>query len=134
MTMVTLSLVADGGAIEGHVDAAGWCRCALVQSAGTTSIGAETLRHLSRRLLAWLDKPLESPAGQIEGETVFGVVSLSEHHYTLYSVAEGRDLLLLFQGPDTSVVGTLRLKPSHQLAWRDMLKRLTLDPTSSPPD
>ena len=115
-----IELQAQGGGLRLETDD-GWCRCWLVDD-GDRYLGADTPRVVLTRLLEHLERSDKEIAGELEGQPVRWVLTLSEEHSTLYAARSGDERLLLIQDGDAKLVGRLTISDVDWERWRQALE------------
>jgi hypothetical protein len=104
-----------------------WCRVTLILGGRALKLGAETRPLLFERLRRGLVDELSAPDGRsIDGIDVVWVLSLAEHHATLYAADRGEERILFVQAGDGSLVGRLVLYANDRRRW---MAELTRTPT-----
>ena len=107
----------------------GWCRCVLDCGNGVRDLGADTVSVVVERLWNLLTSTTaRTPAGTIDGLTVFSVLGLYEEHHWLYASANETSLILFWQDARSSPPSTIcrmTLSPPDQQAWITALQSLS---------
>ena len=117
----SLSLVIEN---EGN----GWARCYLLGDE-RIYLGADDFTIVVTRLHEALNRDTAfdgTAAGEIEGLPVVWRLSLFEAHHALYVADDGTDRVLFWQnahGPALFIAGVMRLTPSQQQQWVQMLAK-----------
>ncbi len=107
----------------------GWWRWVLHRPEGDTVLGADALTGHGPLLLERL--VAGRATGEVDGQAVRWIFSLSEDHHCLYACDDGEDRLLYFQDRDGRIVWRDRLLGSHVREWSQIIGDLLGDrPTS----
>jgi len=107
---------------------ADWCDVRLENASQEIELGADSAAVVLERIAAALadDFPTGS-AGQIDGLDVAWVVSLSEHHTSMYVATSGSDRVLLFEDAAGKVIGRVELDEAERGEWAVALRKAVRD-------
>lgn len=122
--MVTrlLELQAAGAVMLLRTDEMGWCRLELVIGEHPSALGADMEMVVIERLVRGLrDEPCGSTVGEIDGDPVRWVMSLSEKHCSIYVADVAGNRRLYFQGAQGNLLGTLDLAVEQRRQWLALL-------------
>lgn len=104
-----------------RVEENGWTKCYLSKQGSETFLGADTISNIASRLLGNLTEAEVEPSGEIDGQSVHWVMSLSEAHHTLYYYRQGIDRILLWQDAQANLIAKSMLSNAELQKWREQL-------------
>lgn len=103
-----------------------WCQVQLRQENQLRELGAETIDYVAQHLLTNMQPSERAPAGEVDGQPVWWVLSLAERHSTFYLQLESSVRRLLIRGPDCEWLWRGELSNADWQVWQTELEpRLT---------
>lgn len=119
--MVT-SLIAVDGVVRLTCDAREWCTVVLDQRDSRYELGADVRGIIVARLCGALHSPTGGDVvGEIEGQPVRWVLSLSERHVTVFVGQDVGSPVFFFQAADGTLLARLQLTSSECDEWKRTL-------------
>jgi hypothetical protein len=99
-----------------------WCAVSLRRGSSSTRLGAESRSVLASRLIANIISPAGPPCGEIDGCSVYWVVSLAEEHFTLYAhFLTGPQCRIFVQSSSGALVWSGLLTQEQLQLWQQRL-------------
>jgi hypothetical protein len=103
-----------------------WCRVQLRHEGQLLELGAESIGVVAQRLLTNMQPTDRKPAGEVDGQPAWWVLSLAERHSTFYYRLEGSVRRLLIQGANGEWLWRGELPDTDWQVWLTELEaRLT---------
>ena len=104
-----------------RVEENGWTKCYLPKEGSEAFLGADTISNIASRLLSNLTEAGIKSSGEIDGQPVYWVMSLSETHHTLYYYRQGIDQILIWQDAKANLTAKSKLSNAELQKWREQL-------------
>lgn len=98
----------------------GWTQVYFIVENQKYFLGAETLNYILNHLLDALGGKQTKPAGTIEGEEVFWVLTLSEIHSSIYA-AIGEIIRFYIQDKNAEIIFRFNLSIQERLIWQQKI-------------
>lgn len=114
---MVVELLCEQGCLRIVVNDDLWCRVEVVADGVVTPLGAETFGIFAARLSEAVSPERRGPGVANMDGPVRWVMSLSEHHGTIYAEDRGDTLWLLCEDDQGKVFATLQLSATDRLGW-----------------
>ncbi len=118
---MVVELSSETGSLRLRTDDDGWCHVELVVAGISTPLGADDQRIVNERLSNALVSTLGGPwVDGVGGKVVF-VMSLAEHHGTIYAADVQGVRTIFLQDGQGQDLGQLSLLPAERRRWSEQL-------------
>jgi hypothetical protein len=120
-----IRLPTSEGSVQIDASDESWCPCTLVQGEVSRYLGAASLDYITRHLWDSLLVemiPEDIPySGEVYGQKVRWVLSLSEEHSSLYMASTDSCRLLFWQDSRANLIALMHLSQEGVAIWRRRL-------------
>jgi prophage antirepressor-like protein len=99
----------------------GWTQVYFIAENQRYFLGAETLNYILNHLLDALGEKQTKPAGSIEGEKVFWILSLCETHQAIYAVDTGKAMRFYIQNKNAEIIFRYNLSVQERHSWQQKI-------------
>ncbi len=122
----TLALESGDARFFLSVNQSGWCSLSLHIGDQVFELGADTVSKVKERLGRALRIPrdLGICVGKIDDRSVSWVMSLSEHHASIYAHLQSDGMILVFQDMDARTIAMISITDVQSVDWLNQLERL----------
>lgn len=126
--VVNFTFEATNGCLNFRSNTENWTQCFLVIDGYESFLGSENREVILNNFLIWINTSSKSEYdGEIQGEKVKWIASLSEKHHCFYGNLDDEEIHFFISDSDhfpPIVVGILELKRIHIQKWKDQIEQL----------